>query len=145
MFQKILLDKAGELLMGEVRENVRQNLIYYLALKCISQKELAEALGVSQSAVTNWIKGKNAPDIEYVVQICTMLGISVSEFFGPCADKKNPPRIIASNNGNSNTGEDRQQEIKELKTHLVKQVYAAKLDIRQIKELIGIVNVIEKA
>ena len=132
MFQKILLDKAGELLMGEVRENVRQNLIYYLALKCISQKELAEALGVSQSAVTNWIKGKNAPD-------------SVSEFFGPCVDKKNPPRIIASNNGNSNTGEDRQQEIKELKTHLVKQVYAAKLDVRQIKELIGIVNVIEKA
>lgn len=47
--------------MGEIRENVKQNLGYFLSLRGMSQKELAMKLGVSQSAVTNWIKGKNSP------------------------------------------------------------------------------------
>lgn len=67
--------------MGTIRENVRQNLIQYLSLKNITQKEFALKLGVSQSAVTNWIKGKNSPDIELVAQICTILNISVNELF----------------------------------------------------------------
>lgn len=68
--------------MGQIRENVKKNLGYYLSLQGISQKELAEKLGVSQSAVTNWIKGKNSPDIESVAQICQALRISVSDLFG---------------------------------------------------------------
>lgn len=68
--------------MGQIRENVKKNLGYYLSLQGISQKELAERLGVSQSAVTNWIKGKNSPDIEAVAQICQVLRISVSDLFG---------------------------------------------------------------
>ncbi len=68
--------------MGEIRDNVKRNLGYYLSLKEISQKELAEKLNVSQSAITNWIKGKNSPDIETVVQICDILDISVVDLFG---------------------------------------------------------------
>ncbi|MDR1567507.1 MAG: helix-turn-helix domain-containing protein [Streptococcaceae bacterium] len=68
--------------MGEVRENIRKNLGYYLTLRGMSQKELAEKLGVSQSSVTCWIKGKNAPDIEVVAQICDVLDISVVDLFG---------------------------------------------------------------
>lgn len=68
--------------MGQIRENVKKNLGYYLSLQGISQKELAERLGVSQSAVTNWIKGKNSPDIEAVAQICQVLRVSVSDLFG---------------------------------------------------------------
>ena len=61
--------------MGEIRENVKQNLGYFLSLRGMSQKELAMKLGVSQSAVTNWIKGKNSPDIEMVALICQHLHI----------------------------------------------------------------------
>lgn len=68
--------------MGETRENVKRNLNYYLTIKKISQKELADRIGVSQSAVTNWVKGKNSPDIEAVAQICDVLGISATELFG---------------------------------------------------------------
>jgi len=68
--------------MGTIRDNVKKNLGYYLSLKGISQKELAEKLNVSQSAVTNWIKGKNSPDIELVAEICEILNISVIELFG---------------------------------------------------------------
>lgn len=68
--------------MGEIRDNIRRNLAYYLALKDISQKDFAERLGVSQSSVTCWIKGKNSPDIEIVAQICNLLEISVADLFG---------------------------------------------------------------
>ncbi len=68
--------------MGEIRDNVKRNLGYYLSLRGMTQKELAEKLSVSQSAVTNWIKGKNSPDIEVVAQICEILNISVVELFG---------------------------------------------------------------
>ena len=68
--------------MGVIRDNVKRNLGYYLSLKGISQKDLAERLSVSQSAVTNWIKGKNSPDIEVVANICEILGITVIDLFG---------------------------------------------------------------
>jgi len=74
--------------MGEIRENVKRNLGYYLSLRGMSQKELAEHLGVSQSAVTNWIKGKNSPDIETVALICDLFHISVVDLFGRDKDVK---------------------------------------------------------
>ena len=73
--------KAGAC-MGEIRDNIRRNLAYYLSARNISQKEFAEKLGVSQSSVTCWIKGKNSPDIEIVAQICDILGVSVIDLFG---------------------------------------------------------------
>lgn len=68
--------------MGEIRENVKNNLKYYLELRGISQKELAIRLSISQSAVTNWITGKNSPDIDMVAEICKVLNISIVDLFG---------------------------------------------------------------
>ena len=53
--------------------------------KSLSYKRLVaryEKLGVSQSSVTCWLKGKNSPDIEVVAQICDIFNISVVELFG---------------------------------------------------------------
>ena len=44
--------------------------------------ELADALGVSRAAVSNWMNGKNSIDIELVPKICDFFGITVDEFFG---------------------------------------------------------------
>lgn len=68
--------------MSEIRQNVKHNLGYYLTLRGISQKELADKLNVTQAAVTNWIKGKNSPDIEIVANICDVLNITVTDLFG---------------------------------------------------------------
>ena len=75
--------------MGETRENVKKNLNYYLTIKKISQKDLADKIGVSQSAVTNWVKGKNSPDIEAVAQICNVFDISVTDLFGGADNQYN--------------------------------------------------------
>jgi len=68
--------------MKKVRENIQRNLGYYLTLKDISQREFADELGVSQSSVTCWLKGKNAPDIELVAKICDFFNITISDLFG---------------------------------------------------------------
>ncbi len=68
--------------MGTVRENLQQNLKYYFKQKGISQKQLAEKLDVSQAAVTNWVKGKNAPDIEALIQICQLLNVPLEQLLG---------------------------------------------------------------
>lgn len=73
--------------MGEIRDNLKRNLGYYLSYSGMSQKQLAERLNVSQSAVTNWIKGKNSPDIELVAQMCEIFQVDITELMGA---KKTP-------------------------------------------------------
>lgn len=44
----------------------------------LSQKELAELLGVSNSRVSNWEQGINRPDADYLADICRVINISPS-------------------------------------------------------------------
>ena len=78
----VYIKHGGVLTMGEIRENLKKNLGYYLTLKGISQKDLSITLGVSQAAVTNWIKGKNSPDIEIVAKLCDALDVSINDLMG---------------------------------------------------------------
>lgn len=45
----------------------------------MTQKELAEKIGVTDKAVSRWENGKNYPDIEIMQSISDIFGISVSE------------------------------------------------------------------
>ena len=45
-----------------------------------TQKQLGEALGVSDRAVSKWKTGRSLPDISLIEPICALLEISVSEF-----------------------------------------------------------------
>lgn len=68
--------------MGEIRDAIRSNLERYISESGYTQKEIADKLGVSKSSITNWIKGKNSPDVELVVPICKLLNITVRDFYG---------------------------------------------------------------
>lgn len=45
----------------------------------LSQKELAEKIGISNSRVSNWEQGINRPDADIIAKICTALDVSASE------------------------------------------------------------------
>ena len=45
----------------------------------ISQKQLAEKLGISNNRVSNWEQGINRPDADILADICRALDISPSE------------------------------------------------------------------
>ncbi len=52
---------------------------YFRKAKNISQKELAEMLGVSNGRVSNWEQGLNRPDADLIAGICSALSVSPSE------------------------------------------------------------------
>lgn len=49
--------------------------------KEMTQSELAEKLGVSINAVSKWERGINLPDYSNLQELCSVLGISLNEFF----------------------------------------------------------------
>lgn len=48
----------------------------------ISQKQLAEQLGVSNGRVSNWEQGINRPDADMLAEICYVLKVSPSSLLG---------------------------------------------------------------
>ncbi|HIZ55366.1 MAG TPA: XRE family transcriptional regulator, partial [Firmicutes bacterium] len=68
--------------MGSVKNEIARNLNYYRKKKGLTQRELADRLGVKHNAVSSWENGKNSIDIEFLFRICEILDISVGEMYG---------------------------------------------------------------
>ena len=47
--------------------------------KRLTQKQLADSIGVTNSRVSNWEQGTNRPDVDKLADICRALSISPSE------------------------------------------------------------------
>ena len=47
----------------------------------LTQKELAEKLGVTDRAVSKWENGRSIPDVGIIESLCKELNISIGEFF----------------------------------------------------------------
>lgn len=62
------------------KEAIRNNLVRLMKEKGVKNVELARAVGVSKSAVTNWINGTNSIDMDIVPKICRFFEVSVDEF-----------------------------------------------------------------
>lgn len=48
----------------------------------LSQKQLAEKIGVSNSRVSNWEQGLNRPDADILAEMCVALDVSPSLLLG---------------------------------------------------------------
>lgn len=60
--------------------------------KNMTQMQLADEMGVSYQAVSNWERGNSMPDISKLEDLCRVLGITVNELLGmeaPAADAVN--------------------------------------------------------
>lgn len=63
----------------------------------MSQEKLAEKLGVSRQAVTKWETDMGIPDIENIIAISTLFGISIDELLGKeNAEKKQADYLYES-------------------------------------------------
>ncbi len=58
----------------EIGNRIRQ----YREKKKLTQKQLADMIGVSNSRVSNWEKGINRPDADIIADICRALDVSPS-------------------------------------------------------------------
>ena len=64
-----------------MNESVRNRIEMQLRLKKMSQKDLAEKLGVTEVTVSRWLNGERDPSIETLNRSAETLGTTTSYFF----------------------------------------------------------------
>lgn len=74
--------------MGSVRDEIAKNLLYYRKKKGYTQIKLAELLGVTSAAISNWEKGANSIDIDTLVKACNIFGATLNDMYGIYFDKE---------------------------------------------------------
>ena len=71
-----------------VKKNISKNIGKYREAIGMSQKELANKLGVVPSRISNWETGANCPTIDILFQVCEILGVSINDIYGVYPDSK---------------------------------------------------------
>lgn len=64
---------------NDIRQSLTKNLNDLIKIKNIKAVDLAEAAGVSKSAVSHWLAGDNSPNIEVLAKICQAYDVRLSE------------------------------------------------------------------
>lgn len=72
----------------DVKKNIATNITKYRKDINMSQKELANRLGVVPSRVSNWETGTNMMDIDALFKICDILSVSINDIYGIYPDSK---------------------------------------------------------
>lgn len=65
-----------------MRNEIGSRIRKYREENNLSQKQLAEKIGVSNSRVSNWEQGLNRPDADILAAICVALDVSPSLLLG---------------------------------------------------------------
>lgn len=68
--------------MGIIKDEIAKNILFYRKRAKLSQKQIAEQLGISIPAISNWENGTNSIDIETLFKLCDILGVSINEMYG---------------------------------------------------------------
>lgn len=53
---------------------------YYRTLNKLSQKKLAQSIGIFHTAISKWEKDEYLPSIVYIVKMCKIFKITIDEF-----------------------------------------------------------------
>ena len=66
-------------------ENVGRN-IAELRRRCnMTQMELADKMGISFQAVSNWERGNSMPDISKLPELAEVFGVTIDQLLGECS------------------------------------------------------------
>lgn len=68
--------------MKETKYEIGNRIRKYREESNMTQKQLAERIGVSNSRVSNWEQGLNRPDADILAAVCVALDVSPSLLLG---------------------------------------------------------------
>lgn len=68
--------------MKETKYEIGSRIRKYREKRNMTQKQLAERIGVSNSRVSNWEQGLNRPDADILAAVCVALDVSPSLLLG---------------------------------------------------------------
>lgn len=129
-----------------VKQEIASNLRYYRKLNNYTQRELANALGISHNTVSAWESGTNSIDVEILVNICGLFNITLNDMLKTednfQKEKEPEPKIeiVAAYGGGLNDG----KQADELRKEIITTLMAANIDTRQLRELLGIIKLFDK-
>lgn len=69
--------------MEKIISVIAKNIKKYRKLNDMTQKELAQIVGVSIAAVSNWETGSNSIDIDSLFKVCDALHVPISAMTAP--------------------------------------------------------------
>ena len=69
------------MLYRSMKDVIRYNLKQVMDARGVKNIDLANALGISKSAVSNWMSGRNSIDIDHIPSICKLLDIEPGALF----------------------------------------------------------------
>ena len=84
----------------------------------LTQKQVAEKLGMSDKSVSKWERGICLPDVSVYITLCDMLGISINEFFAG-EDIREENYIQKSEDNLIRIAKDSKYKIKNLKRSIL--------------------------
>ena len=68
--------------LQDVKLTIAKNIRTFREKAGLTQKQLADKLGVKHNAISNWEKCVNAVDIGTLFKICKILGVSINDMYG---------------------------------------------------------------
>lgn len=74
-----------------MRQSIHETIRKHRRERHMSQRELADRLGVSYQAVSKWERGVNLPDLLLIPALCAALGISADELLDMSPPKEPDP------------------------------------------------------
>ena len=111
-------------MMCSIKDEVMKNLAHYRKKRNMTQKELADKLGVKHNTISSWESGTTSIDIDTLFKICEILKISIIDIYG--RDSIDLPK-------NSDNDESLQQLIDDYKSLNLKGQEYIKLTMDLVK------------
>lgn len=74
----------------KIKEIVAKNLAYYRKQNKITQKALAEQLGVKHNTISSWENGFSSIDIDTLFRVCQIFEISVNDMYEEDHEPRSP-------------------------------------------------------
>lgn len=68
--------------MSEIKQNIQKNIALYRKEANLTQRQLAERLGVAVTNLASWEQGKSMPDIDTLFRLCSLLGVDILTISG---------------------------------------------------------------
>ncbi|MBO5313168.1 MAG: helix-turn-helix transcriptional regulator [Clostridia bacterium] len=65
-----------------IRNEIAKNILFHRKRLGYTQKQLAELVGVKNTAVSNWENGENSIDIETLLKLCEIFEVNITEMYG---------------------------------------------------------------
>lgn len=84
-------NRKGVIFMLSIKDEISKNILFYRKKNNLTQKDLAEKLGVKHNAVSSWESGTNSVDTEIIFKLCDIFDISLNDIYGVKNDSNSIP------------------------------------------------------